>query len=71
MPTYEYRCNQCLTEFEVFQSIKDDPLTSCEKCNGKVQRIISKNVGIQFKGSGFYVNDSNKTSSSTGKSSKK
>lgn len=58
MPTYDYRCTQCGREFEVFQSITDDALTTCEECQGVLQRLIGKSVGISFKGTGFYVNDS-------------
>ncbi|MAH81613.1 MAG: FmdB family transcriptional regulator [Rickettsiales bacterium] len=63
MPTYDYKCKKCGFEFEQFQSIKDDALTDCIKCDGTVQRLISKNVNIQFVGSGFYVNDKNKSKS--------
>ena len=69
MPTYDYKCNKCGIEFERFQSIMDDPLKDCIKCDGNVQRLISKNVNIQFVGSGFYVNDKNKSKS--GSSAKK
>lgn len=62
MPTYEYRCTQCNHEFEAIQSMKDDPLTECNQCKGLVKRIISRNVGIAFKGSGFYATDSQKSS---------
>ncbi len=56
MPTYVYECRTCAKSFEAEQSIKDAPLTDCE-CGGTVRRIIQP-VGIAFKGSGFYVNDS-------------
>jgi putative FmdB family regulatory protein len=56
MPTYGYECNSCRNEIEVFQSIKDDPLTTCESCGGTLRKRIYP-VGIAFKGSGFYVND--------------
>ena len=69
MPTYDYKCNDCGIEFEAFQSIKDDPLRDCNKCQGTVQRLISKNVNIQFVGSGFYVNDTNKPKASSNKTS--
>ena len=62
MPTYEYKCKSCEKEFDVVQSIMEDALTVCPTCEGAVQRLISRNVGIQFKGSGFYINDSVKTS---------
>ena len=61
MPTYRYRCTACKYEFDAFQSMMDDPLTSCTKCSGQVIRIIQP-VGIQFKGTGFYINDQNATS---------
>ncbi len=71
MPTYEYRCDQCLGMFEIMQSMKDEAIKDCPKCKtkGKVRRLISKNVGIAFKGSGFYINDSKKIKSDTSKSS--
>ncbi|MCB1157325.1 MAG: zinc ribbon domain-containing protein [Leptospiraceae bacterium] len=58
MPTYEYKCLSCDTIFEHFQSMKDEPLSTClcEK-KGEVKRLISNGGGIIFKGSGFYVND--------------
>ena len=56
MPTYVYECRTCEKSFEAEQSIKDAPLTDCE-CGGTVRRLIQP-VGIAFKGSGFYVNDS-------------
>jgi len=57
MPTYEYRCSACGT-FDVFQSMKDAPLSVCPKCRKrKVRRQISRGAGILFKGSGFYQTD--------------
>ncbi len=56
MPTYGYECLSCQNQFEVFQSIKDDPLTTCESCGGSLRKRVYP-VGIAFKGSGFYVND--------------
>lgn len=64
MPMYEYKCPNC-GHFELKQSIKDQPLSNCPTCNAQVQRLISKNVGIIFKGSGFYINDSKTTSTDT------
>ncbi len=65
MPTYEYVCEKCGHEFEVFQSMKDPPLKVCPKelCKmekwgrGKVHRRIGAGAGIIFKGSGFYITD--------------
>lgn len=57
MPTYEYECNECGHRFDVFQKMSDDPVRTCEKCSGRVRRLIGGGAGIIFKGSGFYVND--------------
>ena len=57
MPTYEYECKKCGHRFEKFQSMKDEPLKSCEKCGGEVRRLIGTGAGILFKGSGFYQTD--------------
>jgi putative FmdB family regulatory protein len=65
MPTYEYSCEKCDHQFDVFQSIKDKPLTVCpeEKCRlkkwgkGKVKKMIGSGAGLIFKGSGFYITD--------------
>jgi putative FmdB family regulatory protein len=65
MPTYVYACDACGKQFEQFQSFKDEPLTAC-RCGveGKVRRVIQP-AGVVFKGSGWYINDSRGTSSST------
>ena len=65
MPTYEYVCTKGHT-FEAFQSIKDEPLTRCPKCNSRVRRTISGGMGVIFKGSGFYTTDYKKSSALTG-----
>mgnify|MGYP000912379188 CR=1 FL=1 len=57
MPTYEYECAKCKKNFEIFQSIKDQPLTKCPTCKGKVKRLLGTGAGIIFKGSGFYQTD--------------
>jgi putative FmdB family regulatory protein len=56
LPTYDYRCNVCGV-FDVKQRITEPPLETCPTCGGAVYRMISKNVGIVFKGSGFYCTD--------------
>ncbi len=63
MPIYEYECSQCGYRFEEKQSINDLPLTDCKGCDmiNSLHRLISPSVGIKFKGSGFYVNDSKAT----------
>jgi putative FmdB family regulatory protein len=57
VPTYEYRCDNCATNFDVVQSFHDDPLTECPTCGSPVRKVFG-NVGIVFKGSGFYKTDS-------------
>lgn len=59
MPTYDYKCQKCEHQFEVFQSMKDDRLTACpiEGCEGPVKRLLGTGAGIIFKGSGFYETD--------------
>jgi putative FmdB family regulatory protein len=56
MPLYEYQCDKCGDVFEVMQKFVDEPLTVHEKCGGAVHRLISA-PALQFKGSGWYVND--------------
>jgi putative FmdB family regulatory protein len=62
MPTYVYACDSCGAQFEQFQSFKDEPLRTCPSCAGAVRRVFQP-VGIVFKGSGWYITDSRKTSS--------
>lgn len=62
MPTYVYACDSCSAQFEQFQSFKEEPLRSCPSCTGAVRRVFQP-VGIVFKGSGWYVTDSRKSSS--------
>lgn len=57
MPTYEYRCRQCRHELEVYQSFDEAALTECPECGGALGKKFGS-VGIAFKGSGFYKNDS-------------
>jgi len=56
MPIYEYKCQQCGLHFEKRQSVSDEPLTTCEKCHGKLEKQWSLS-GFQFKGAGWYVTD--------------
>lgn len=57
MPTYEYACKSCGEHLEVVQSFKDSPLTQCPACGGALRKVFG-NIGITFKGSGFYKTDS-------------
>ena len=62
MPTYQYRCKDCETELEAVQGFHDDSLTECPTCGGTLRKKFGS-VGISFKGSGFYKNDSRSGSS--------
>lgn len=59
MPRYDYQCAECGVRFERIQGFNEAPITECPECGGDVHRLIGP-VGIVFKGSGFYVNDSKK-----------
>jgi len=59
MPFYDYECAECGHTFETFQNMSDDALTDCPACSkDRLRRLVSGGVGVIFKGSGFYVNDS-------------
>ncbi len=62
MPIYEYKCQQCGLHFEKRQSVSDEPLITCEKCHGRLEKQWSLS-GFQFKGAGWYVTDYSKKSS--------
>jgi len=57
VPTYQYACTECGHAFEQFQSFTDDALTVCPQCEGRLRKVFNA-VGVVFKGSGFYRNDS-------------
>jgi putative FmdB family regulatory protein len=65
MPTYEYHCEKCGKNFDVFQSMRDQAFTECpqDHCqqpewgHGKVKRLLGTGAGLIFKGSGFYITD--------------
>jgi putative FmdB family regulatory protein len=67
MPTYQYACTECGEQLEVVQKFSDEPLTVCPACEGRLRKVFSA-VGVVFKGSGFYKNDSR--SGSSGSASK-
>ncbi|MGW0705964.1 FmdB family zinc ribbon protein [Streptomyces sp. NPDC002643] len=69
MPTYQYQCTECGEGLEAVQKFTDDALTECPSCNGRLKKVFSA-VGIVFKGSGFYRNDSRGSSSSSSPASK-
>ena len=69
MPTYEYRCKDCDHQFDIQQSFADDALTTCPVCAGTLKKVFG-NVGITFKGSGFYKTDSRSGSGTSSSSDK-
>ncbi|MGW2741041.1 FmdB family zinc ribbon protein [Streptomyces sp. NPDC001450] len=69
MPTYQYQCTECGEGLEAVQKFTDDALTECPNCGGRLKKVFSA-VGIVFKGSGFYRNDSRGSTSSSSPASK-
>ncbi|MFJ5733470.1 FmdB family zinc ribbon protein [Streptomyces paradoxus] len=69
MPTYQYQCTECGEGLEAVQKFTDDALTECPQCKGRLKKVFSA-VGIVFKGSGFYRNDSRGSSSSSSPAAK-
>ncbi|MCL5951971.1 MAG: zinc ribbon domain-containing protein [Chloroflexi bacterium] len=64
MPVYEYECENCGARFERHQSFKDEPVRYCPECSGTVHKVFHP-AGIIFKGSGWYITDSRKSTSGT------
>ena len=65
MPLYEYECKKCGHRFEKIQKFSDKMVKKCPECGGQVEQMISA-PAVQFKGSGWYVTDYAKKSSSPG-----
>jgi len=65
MPLYEYECKKCGHRFEKIQKFSDKMVKKCPECGGAVEQMISA-PAVQFKGSGWYVTDYAKKSSSPG-----
>lgn len=58
MPTYDYQCEGCGHEFELFQPISEDPQRKCPECKKlKLKRMFGTGAAVMFKGSGFYTTD--------------
>ena len=58
MPTYDYACESCGHDMEVFQRMSEDPLKMCPACETpSLKRKIGLGAGIIFKGGGFYETD--------------
>ena len=56
MPIREYKCKDCGNYIEVIQGMNEKPLEKCEKCGGKLEKLIS-NSSFVLKGSGWYKTD--------------
>ncbi|MCB0931779.1 MAG: FmdB family transcriptional regulator [Mycobacterium sp.] len=69
MPTYSYACTECDNKFDAVQAFTDDALTTCPACQGRLRKLFNS-VGVVFKGSGFYRNDSRESGKSNGSSEK-
>ena len=68
MPTYSYACTECSNRFDAVQAFSDAALTTCPECSGRLRKLFG-NVGVVFKGSGFYRTDSRESAKSAAKSS--
>lgn len=65
MPFYEYKCSSCGFELEEMQKMSDEPLKKCPNCSkDTLQKLIGTGGGLIFKGSGFYLTDYKKKSTS-------
>lgn len=64
VPTYSYACTECDNRFDAVQAFSDDALTTCPQCSGRLRKLFGS-VGVVFKGSGFYRNDSRDSSKSS------
>ena len=70
MPVYTYRCQNCGHEFDRQQSFSEQPLKACPNCNKHSLHKVYRAAGVVFKGSGFYVTDKRKSSSTNGRTQK-
>ncbi|HXO52305.1 MAG TPA: FmdB family zinc ribbon protein [Mycobacterium sp.] len=70
MPTYSYACTECSNRFDAVQAFSDASLTTCPECNGRLRKLFG-NVGVVFKGSGFYRTDSREAAKSSANGSAK
>jgi len=70
VPTYSYACTECSNRFDAVQAFSDASLTTCPECNGRLRKLFG-NVGVVFKGSGFYRTDSREAAKSSANGSAK
>ncbi len=70
MPTYDYHCDACGTDFQLEQRITEKPRKKCIKCGKlKARRMISGSGNFVLKGGGWesdlYSGASNRSGSSS------
>lgn len=71
MPIYEYECTECGRIAEAWQRFSDRPLTVCQHCSGRLQKLISQSA-FHLKGTGWYVTDyADKSSGPSARKAKK
>jgi putative FmdB family regulatory protein len=70
VPTYAYACTECGHAFDAVQKFSDDALTTCPECEGRLRKVYTS-IGVSFKGSGFYRNDSRAAGPNGSKGSEK
>ena len=68
MPTYAYACTACGHAFDAVQKFSDSALTECPDCGGRLRKVYTS-IGVSFKGSGFYRNDSRASGNGSGNAS--
>jgi putative FmdB family regulatory protein len=64
VPTYSYACTECGHTLDAVQAFTEDALTTCPQCSGRLRKLFNS-VGVVFKGSGFYRNDSREAAKSS------
>ncbi len=69
MPTYAYACKDCTHAFDIHQAFSENSLTTCPECDGSLRKKFNS-VGVVFKGSGFYRNDSREAKTTTSSAKK-
>jgi putative FmdB family regulatory protein len=68
MPTYSYVCKECEHSFDLWQEFAAEAETLCPECGGELRKVFGQ-LGVSFKGTGFYRTDSRSTEASKPKSS--
>jgi putative FmdB family regulatory protein len=64
MPLYDYKCTKCGKTYEIRHGFDEAHTEACAACGAPLARVFNP-APIVFKGSGFYVTDSRKSSSAS------